>query len=157
LIALDAINGERGLGLDGVGITADQWDASYAEAYRRVGETLLAGHSLIYDETCFLRAQRDAVRAIAARAGVRCRLIWVVTPEATVRARWLANRAAPARYDVRDGDFTHVVTHFEPPTSDERPLRYDGASPPEAWLARMGLIGGLWPGGAAAHDTMEPE
>lgn len=131
-IALDAVNTERGLGLDGAPITPDQWDATYAEVYRRIEEALAAGDSVIYDETCFLRAQRDAVRA-----GARSQLIWVITAEAAARARLLANRQTGARFDVRDDNFAQVATGFEPPTPDERALRYDGASPPEAWLAGL--------------------
>jgi predicted kinase len=140
-IALDAVNTERGLGLDGAPITPEQWDETYAEVYRRIEEALAAGGSVIYDETCFLRAQRDAVRAIATRTGVRARLIWVTTPEPIARARLLANRHTGARFDVRDDNFELVATRFELPTPDERPLRYDGASSPEEWLARMGLAG----------------
>lgn len=92
---------------------------------------------MIYDETCFLRAQRDAVRAIAARTGARAHLIWVTTPESIARARLLGNRRTGARFDVRDDNFTQVANRFEPPTPDERALRYDGASSPEAWLAAL--------------------
>lgn len=141
LIALDAINGERGLGLDGQDISPEQWDATYAEALRRIGESLAAGESVIYDETSFLRAGRDAARIVAARAGVTARLIWVTTSEATSRARWQANRRSGIRNDVRDEDFAHVVTGFEEPAPDEEPLRYDGVSPAEAWLRSVGLLG----------------
>jgi predicted kinase len=110
-------------------------------AYQRVAETLAAGESVIYDETNFLRAQRDAVRDIAARAGVSARLVWVTTPEGAARARWLANRHSGARFDVRDQDFAYVATRFEEPGPDEDALRYDGASAPEVWLAGVGLIG----------------
>lgn len=140
LISLDGINDERGLGLDGADITPEQWDVTYAMAYQRVAESLAAGESVVYDETNFLRSQRDAVRAIAAHAGVTARLIWVTTPEVNARARWLANRRSHARFDVRDQDFAYVATRFEAPSSDENPLRYDGASPPAIWLAVAELI-----------------
>jgi predicted kinase len=142
LIALDAINSERGLGLDGGPISPDQWDVTYAMAYQRVAETLWAGDSVVYEETNFLRAQRDTVRAIAAHVGSPARLIWLTTSESVARARWLANRQSGARYDVRDEDFEQVVTRFEEPAPDEAPLRYDGITPPEEWLAAVGLIDG---------------
>jgi predicted kinase len=140
-VALDAINTERGLGLDGAPITSEQWDETYTEAYRRIEEALAAGDSVVYDETCFLRAQRDRVRAIAARTSAHAQLIWVTTPEEVARERLQANRQTGARFDVRDDNFAQVVTRFEPPTPDERALRYDGAGPPQEWLARMGLAG----------------
>ncbi len=140
-LSLDAINTERGLGIDGAPITPQQWGETYAEVYRRIAEALTAGDSVIYDETCFLRSQRDAVRAIAAQTGACAQLIWVTTPEGAARARWLTNRQTGARFDIRDDNFEQVVTRFEPPTPDERALRYDGASPPEAWIARIGWTG----------------
>lgn len=138
-IALDAVNSERGVGLNGSAITPAQWDASYAEVYRRLEEALLAGERVVYDETCFLRAQRDAIRAIAGRAEASAQLIWVTVPEAIARARWLANRQSGERYDVRDEDFAQVVTRFAAPTPDEKPLRYDGSIPAEEWLAMVDL------------------
>ncbi|HEX9037634.1 MAG TPA: AAA family ATPase [Ktedonobacterales bacterium] len=120
-------------------MSPEQWDATYTEAYRRIADALARGKSVVYDETNFLRAQRDAARAIAARCGAATRLIWVTAPEATARARWQTNRRASARYDVRDEDFEQVVRRFEEPTEDERALLYDGVSPVEAWLASVGI------------------
>jgi predicted kinase len=140
LISLDGINDERELGLAGEDISPDQWDVTYAIAYQRVAATLAAGESVIYDDTNFLRAQRDAVRAIAAHAGATARLIWVTTSEATARARWLANHQSGARFDVRDQDFAYVATRFAAPSPDEDALRFDGASAPESWLTAIGLI-----------------
>jgi len=35
-VEMDAINGERGLGLDGKRISAADWDITYEETYRRI-------------------------------------------------------------------------------------------------------------------------
>jgi predicted kinase len=139
LIALDMVNSERGLGLNGAEITPAQWDATYTEVYRRIETALLAGERVVYDETCFLRAQRDTVRAIAARAKATAQLIWVMVPEATTHARLLVNRQSGLRHDVSDENFALVLTRFEAPTPDEQPLRYDGAIPAEEWLATVDL------------------
>lgn len=140
LISLDGVNDDRGLGRDGAAITPEQWDATYAETYRRVTEALAAGESVVYDETNRERVRRDFVRAMATRAGFPARLIWVTTSEVAARARWLANRQTAERNDVRDEDFADVVTHFEAPAPEEDPLCFDGVSPPEIWLAAAGLI-----------------
>jgi predicted kinase len=133
-LSLDAINSERGVGLAGAAITPAEWDATYAEAYRRIERILSANHSLIYDETNLLRRQRDAVRAIAARVSAHVVLIHVTTPADDVQARWQANRQQPVRGDVRDEDFAFVLAHFEPPSADEQPLVFDGHRAVEHWI-----------------------
>jgi predicted kinase len=125
--------------LDGAEITPAQWDVTYAEVYRRIETALLTGERTVYDETCFSRAQRDIVRAIAARAAASAQLIWVTTPIASAHARLLANRQSGLRHNVSDENFALVVTRFEAPTPDEKPLRYDGTIPVEEWLATVDL------------------
>lgn len=133
-VSLDEVNRERGIGLHGQPILPHEWEATYAEAYRRVEALLSTGQAVIYDETNFLRAQRDRLRAIAARHGAPTHVIHVDVPAAEARRRWLANRLTGARGDVRDDDFAHVVARFEPPTEAERVLRYDGTIPAEVWI-----------------------
>jgi len=126
LVTLDAINGERGLGLDGRRIRPAEWDATYAEAYRRITSMLAKGQSVVFDAASFTRSQRDELRALAASSGAATQVIYIATPEAGARERLLRNREAGARADVRDDDFAHVVENFEPPGPDESPLHYDG-------------------------------
>jgi predicted kinase len=99
-----------------------------------VAEHLQRGQSVIYDETNFLRAQRDRLRAIAASCGVSTYVLYVTTPESEVRRRWQANRADPQRGDVRDDDFALVVAQFEPPTDDELLICYDTSLAIEPWI-----------------------
>jgi hypothetical protein len=63
-------------------------------------------------------------------------MLHVDVAEYVARKRWLANRAADNRADVRDGDFGNVLDHFEPPTPDEDVLRHDETMPCDAWIAR---------------------
>ena len=133
-ISLDAINAERGVGMAGQAITPREWEQTYAEAYRRVEQALRDRHAVVYDETNFLRAQRDQLRAIAAVYDVRTYVVYVATPEAEARRRWQHNRVTRQRGDVRDDDFAYVVARFEPPAADEAVLRYDPATPAELWV-----------------------
>ena len=128
LVTLDAINGERGLGLDGRRIPPAEWDITYAEAYQRISALLAEGRSVIFDAVSFTRSQRDELRALAALSGAATQVIYVTTPEAIARERLHRNRASRARADVRDDDFALVVDNFEPPDPDESPLLYDGTA-----------------------------
>jgi predicted kinase len=94
-----------------------------------VQEALRAGHSVVYDETNFLRVQRDQLRSIAALYHAETYVLYVDTSEAEARRRWQHNRITRQRGDVRDADFALLVERFEPPTTDERVICYDPTVP----------------------------
>ena len=133
-ISLDVVNTERGVGLDGNAIPSYEWTQTYAEAYRQVQEALQAGQSVVYDETNFLRSQRDQLRSSAALCRVETYVLYVATLEAEVRHRWQQNRITQQRSDVRDDDFALVVQQFEPPTTDESVIFYDPNIPVNIWI-----------------------
>lgn len=136
-VDFDAINGARGVGLDGGPIAAEEWDITYAESYRQIREWLRSGRSVIFDAVNFTKAQRDELRIIAAQEGVDARVIYVALSGAEARARWQRNRITRERYDVRDEDFEHVVAQFEPPTEDERVFLYHPSQPLEEWIQQI--------------------
>lgn len=133
-VELDAINSERGLGLDGKKISPEDWDKTYQEAYRRVEKILKADKTVLYEAANFTREQRAVLRAIADQLGIPSQVIYVDVPLAVVRQRLLQNRATQQRYDVRDDDFAQVVGHFQPPTEEENVVRYDGSVSVTEWI-----------------------
>ena len=136
LVEMDAINGERGLGLDGQVILSADWDITYAEFYRRIAQLLAERQLVIADAANFIRAQRDQLRAIAQKYQAPSTVIYVNPPTSIVRERWQRNRQTGQRYDVRDDDFAHVVDNFQPPTDDEHVLYYDQFLPVGEWISR---------------------
>jgi len=98
---------------------------------------LAAGQSVTYDATNFQRKERDRLRNIAARHDLPTTVIHLNLPAAKVRRRWLDNRRSGVRYDVRDEDFAQVAENFEPPSSDEDVLIYDGTLPSSQWIEQM--------------------
>jgi predicted kinase len=130
LVSLDAINGEYDVGLDGAAISVDQWQRTYAEAYRRIAEQLVHGQSVIFDHGNFSRAERDQVRAIAAQAGARVQFVYVPVAPAEARRRLLANRQTRER-DVRDDNFELALQMFEPPDAEVDVVRVASSVPPD--------------------------
>ena len=124
-ISVDVINTERRLGLDGKAIQTHEWTRTYDEAYRKVEQVLSARQSVVFDDTNFLRSQRDHLLTIASRCEADRYVLYVTTSEAEVHRRWLANRIVGHRGDVRDEDFELVIRQFEPPTPDERVILCD--------------------------------
>lgn len=137
IISIDAINHERGLGLNGEPMMLERWDETYAEAYHRLSEALSTGATVIFDAVSYTRMQRDDLRAIAAAQGASACVIYLDVPGDICRHRWRANRKTGARFDVRDEDFENAVAAFEPPTADEQPIIYDPSDAVNDWVARL--------------------
>src|SRR5712692_1364493 len=141
LVELDDINRVRGVGLHGEAISPEEWDGTYAEAYRQLDTFLAAGQSVLFDAASFTKAQRDFLRTLAGKRWASSLVIYLDVSEAEARQRWLQNRATGARYDVRDEDFAQVATLFEPPTQEEQVVRYHPSQPANEWIQRTFLEG----------------
>lgn len=133
-VSIDEINSSRGMGLQNAWITPEDWQITYAEAYRQLAEHLRAGRSVIDDAGNFTRAEREEVRAIAAQQNAEAFVIYVTTPASTARQRWLLNRVTHERHDIRDDYFEMGLNNFEPPAEDEAVLYYTNQQDIHAWL-----------------------
>lgn len=133
-VSIDEINGERGIWSNETGMSAEEWERTYQEAYRRIATHLSHNEDVIDESANFTREQRDRLRNIAEQHYAQTRVIFIDIPLSEVRHRWQANRQTMTRADVRDEDFAHVVDNFAPPTEDEHVLRYDGTISPADWV-----------------------
>lgn len=136
-VALDEINTERGIWDEETGMSSEEWEATYQEAYRRIASCLRQGESVVDDSTNFTRTQRDRLRSIAEQHQARTQVIFVDIPVSEARRRWQENRQTARREDVRDEDFAYVLHHFVSPTEDEQVLRYDGTVQAREWVRLM--------------------
>ncbi len=137
LVSMDAINAERGLGLNAAAIASDQWAETYREMYRRLDVILATGESVVYDAPNATRQERDDARAVAARNNAATRIIYVPIMPDEARAHLLSNRVNPTRHDVRDADFGDVLRRFEPPNDEPDTIAYDPIIPVAAWIRRI--------------------
>lgn len=140
-VDIDAINTRRGVGLSGEPVAQDDWDKTYAEGFKELEAYLREGRSVLFDDANFMRAQRDFLRTIAAKYDASTHVIYLDVSATEARERQLRNRATRQRYDVRDDDFAHVVTNFEPPTPDEHVLRYNPLQSVDEWVEQVFLRG----------------
>jgi predicted kinase len=113
IVQLDAINPERGVGLNGSSIALEDWQRTYTGAYRQLANCLADGQTLIFDHGNFSRRERDAVREIARAAGAHVRFIYIRIGVDEARLR--RNRETHDRHDVRDDNFEQALEMFEPP------------------------------------------
>ncbi|HVW23558.1 MAG TPA: ATP-binding protein [Candidatus Saccharimonadales bacterium] len=96
----------------------------------QVAADLLAqGRSVIFDTNFNLLKDRRHLREIADQAGAETITIWVTTPRELAEHRAIADTAAqPTRLlgDMTPGEFERIASHLEPPTEDEKVLKFDG-------------------------------
>ncbi len=115
---------------------------STARTYARLGEVartaLAGGVSLVVDAACLRRAERDALRAVAAAAGAPCRLLVCDAPAAVLRERIVRRQAAG--HDPSDADTAvldaQLQTH-QPVADEEGAERLDTSGTPAAVAAQV--------------------
>lgn len=130
----DEISHRLGLGLSGEFLSDAQWAEIHAMAEGEACAHLRSGTSVVYDTTAFTRAQRDALRALAAGCGATTRLVFVDTPRDVAWQRWQANEHTHQRARVHPDDFAMVADRFEPPGDGEDAWRFTPEDEVERWI-----------------------
>ena len=132
----------RGADVYGAGLYAPEMTArTYARLHEVAATALEAGHPVVVDAAMLRRAERDALRALADRLGVRCECIWCEAPWPTLRAR-VARRQARAR-DASDATVAVLRRQrefAELPAEGEQVLRLDTRTPKRRLDAEMAAL-----------------
>lgn len=119
--------GARKAAAFGAGLYAPEMTARTYQRLNEVAEAVLdAGTPVIVDAAMLKQAERDALRELAARRGVRVECIWCEAPWATLRAR-IARRQAKGA-DASDATLAVLEQQrafAEVPAAGERVLRLD--------------------------------
>ncbi len=103
---------------------------TYTRLHEVAATVLDAGHPVIVDAALLLRAERDALRRLAAQCGVHCACIWCDAPPRTLRSR-IARRQAKGA-DASDATLAvlqHQLVVTERPAADEVVRAFDTRVP----------------------------
>lgn len=134
LISYDAINKSRGFD-GGAAIADSEWERTSLMAAAQARAMLLAGRSVVIDDTFSHRFLRDRFRQVAAASAVPFVLLFVDTPLSVVEARIAENARTKARAHIAPDVFAHHRDRFQFPGDDESPVRLASADDLERWLA----------------------
>jgi hypothetical protein len=119
--------GARRAAAFGAGLYAPEMTLrTYARLHEVAATVLEAGYPVIVDAAMLKRAERDALRELAARLKVRCECIWCEAPPATLRSRVARRQAKGA--DASDATLAVLqmqLSFTEEPAPSERVLRFD--------------------------------
>src|SRR3954451_11269019 len=113
------------------------WQAVRDLAGEQIAELLRRGISVVYDNTNFRVAHRDALRVIAQEAGGRATVVNVNTPLAAITARRQADARTRGREDITDTDLTYVLAQWEAPLPGENVVEFRPESHLPSWLAHL--------------------
>jgi len=106
--------------------SAEMTARTYERLYEAAATVLDAGYPVIVDAAMLRRAERDALRELAARLKMRCECVWCEAPLATLRGR-IARRQAKGA-DASDATLAVLEQQCrfaEQPAQGERVLRFD--------------------------------
>jgi aminoglycoside phosphotransferase family enzyme/predicted kinase len=99
--------------------TPEMTGRTYAACLEVAAALLDAGWSVILDGVFGRRAERDAARALARRRGIPLRVVWCEAPEAVLRQRLRARRAAGRDLsDAGEEVLDLQLRHYEPPAGE---------------------------------------
>ncbi|MFN8516565.1 MAG: ATP-binding protein [Thermomicrobiales bacterium] len=129
----DAHGEELGRRLDTLAV----WRAIRELAGERIGALLGRGVSVVYDNTNFRVAHREAIRAVAEGVGARAVLIHVDTPLEVIAARRAANARTRERGDISDAALAYVRGVWQRPGESEGALVYRPEMELAGWLGRL--------------------
>jgi predicted kinase len=134
---------ERHVMFDEVTHSREESRILYDHLNRTADELLEQGRCVIYDTNFNFRADRDKLRAIAARHGAETVVVWVTTDRdlAKQRATEDANDESTRIWgNMPVPDFNRLSDHLQPPDDDEYVVQIDGAHADEATIKeKLGL------------------
>lgn len=111
---------------------------TYARLEAIAGAGLAGGVTVIVDAAFLKRSERAAMRALAAAAGARCRIVWCEASPATLQARITRRQATQQDASDAGADVLALQQQVaEWPAPEEHAERLDTEGPPEAVAARV--------------------
>jgi predicted kinase len=113
------------------------WQAVRDLAGEQIAGLLRRSIPVVYDNTNFRAAHRNALRVLAEEAGGRAMVIYVNTPLAVITARRLTNARAQGREDITDADLAYVLAQWEAPLPGEDAVEFRPESDLLSWLAHL--------------------
>jgi len=106
-------------------------------AAQGVKNHLLLGRSVVFDDVCLRRWQRDELKGIASVANAETKLIYLDIPESVLRERKERNKTTKERHDVPSTWLEDDEKVFEKPEISENPLVVTDASKFEELLVQI--------------------
>lgn len=134
VVSLDEINARRGLH-GGAGVRSEEWARSHRVALDEIGQAMELGAArVVVDDTSCFRFLRDSYRDLARKHSYSMTLVVVEPPLELIYRRMRENELVQTRAPIRRTVFEELLSSFEWPDADERPVRLTSESAAQEWV-----------------------
>ena len=100
------------------------WNNLWPLVIQGTKNQLFLGNSVVIDDNCLYIRQRDELRSIAERSGIKSILIYLNVPTSLLKERKAKNKNSKDRHDVPSEWMEEDSNLFERPTEVEKPIVY---------------------------------
>ena len=115
----------------------EEWRLVTRLVHEQTRARLAAGESVIVDNLNEDMIDRDQLRAIASEQGVEAIVVYVDTPLEVISQRRRRNDLHRERGFTSDEQFEFVSSKFEPPSPNERSIRFRAEDDIDQWLEEL--------------------
>jgi len=111
----------------------------YDRLNRETESLLASGQSVVFDTNFNHRRDRQLLREIARRQGAETIIIWIDTPLEIAKQRAVHAKVVRNGYDftMSSQQFDTIASKLEPPTKDEKIIKFDGTNIDEGQILRL--------------------
>ena len=133
-VNMDQVKADEGFFVSDDQVPDADWSGIYDVVHASLLMPLRLKRDVLYDASNLTRKERDEMRDLVTTRGFEAKLIYVASPEATVRQRWLDNRTNRTRFDLPSVVFDEAIETFEEPSRDEGAIVYAPTQDVARWI-----------------------
>jgi|SRR3990167_8052827 len=105
------------------------WKALWPIVVQGIKNHLMLGNSVVVDDNCIRRSERDDLRNIASKVGAKSALVYMDISSEVLKERKEKNKISKERHDVPSAWMLEDSAEFERPTESENPIIYKEGMP----------------------------
>jgi predicted kinase len=115
----------------------EDWDMVQQLSKEEVRQTLLNGHSVVYDDISLKYDNRESLREIAQECGAETVLIYLDTPRSVQQERQTKNAETKERHDVPEHIINWGLEELEIPQENEKAFVFKPETDIADWLSKL--------------------
>ena len=133
VISTDEILREKGFWKEKEPMQKD-WEIAYVQAGEEVKRCLTGGENVIFDESNLLYNQRENLRKIAEKLGIKSKVIYVKIDKEEALKRWRKNSETKQKHQLSKEIIEKTCNIFEEPKLNEKAVIYTQNMDFEEWI-----------------------